>query len=229
MGTGFIANDKVWKIFFQDSRLAFDKINSPSKAMVDSSVVKIDAAMVMRENLAQYESIVKNRFKGESRECRTRLTNVLRKTPGVVSKGWGSWCRVIQAAPSIHDVYLARNIKRNLMDFKVIRECITARAKVVRDLYAARNRALKWKNTELRSKDLSQKHADDLRLEELEMLSRILYKLVTKQFLYVWQATQHKFSGSMGRFMSMQGRKYTQIKELWQASITRLRREVPLQ
>jgi len=286
--TGFIANDKVWKIFFQDSRVAFDKtrkrwdkehpplsvrqtcehlrktfpriineplpdideqelerqfetlilfvdetfkilhkINSSSKAMVESSVVKIDATMVMRENMAQYESILRNRFSGESRECKTRLMSVLQKTPRVVSKSWGSWCRVMQKAPSIHDVYLARNIKRNLMDFEVIRECITARAKVVKDLYAARNRALKWKNTELRSKDLSQKHADELRLEELEMLSRILYKLVTKQFLSVWQATQHRFSRSMRRFMGMQVRKYTQIKELWEASVTRLRREVP--
>lgn len=216
------------KHFVQETYKILQKINSSCEAMVTSCVVKIDAMMAMRENLAKYECMISTPFEGESRERKNRLRNVLQKTPGVVSRGWGSWCRVLQASPSMHDVYLARIIKRNLMDFEALLDCIHTRVKVVKDLLATRNRALRWKNVEIRSKDLSQKHADELRLEELELFSRILYKLITKQFDYVWKATQHRFSASMGKYVGFQDRKYTGIKKIWESSIRRLNGEDPI-
>jgi len=210
------------KHFVQDTIKILQKAQNSCKNMVDSCVEKIDTTITMHEQLAEYESMVTNRFKAENSNGKERLINVLQKSPAIISKSWNSWCQAMYEVPAIHEVYLVRNIKRNLMDFAALRECTNARAKVVKDLNSARNKAAKWKKTsELRSKDISQKNMDEMKLEELEMLSKILHKLLTKQFGYIWQATQHRFSASMESFLALQGRKFTQIKEVWESSFPR--------
>jgi hypothetical protein len=164
-----------------------------------------------------------NPFECKSLKNKTRLMKVLQKTPRGISKVWGSRSDFMPYTTSLHDVYFARNIKRNLADFRVLQESMAARATVVNDLYAARNRASKWKDVELRSKDLFQKHADELRLEELELFSKTLYKLVTEQFAYVRQATEQRFSESVGRFVAEQSRKCTHKRDILESTIKRLK------
>merc|ERR1719204_2242162 len=153
--------------------------------------------MTMRDDLWLYESIMRKRFSEAPEEDKERLTKVLNTIPTPISKSLVSWCQALHEVPTWLDLYMVSNIKRSLMDFQVLQDCLVERVKILKDLYAARNKAAKWKKIEeLRSKDVAQKHADELRQEELEMLSRVLYKLVTKQFIHVWQASLHRASES---------------------------------
>merc|ERR1719289_689717 len=180
--------------------------------------------MTMREELWEYEKIIKGRFSEETGEDKERLTKVLKKIPTPISKSLVSWCQALHEVPTWLELYMVSNIKRNLMDFQVLQECLAERVKILKDLYAARNKAAKWKKIEeLRSKDVAQKHADELRQEELEMLSRILYKLVTKQFIYVWQASLHRSAESTKKLMVVQAKKYDQLSHVWQSSIELLK------
>jgi len=217
------------KHLVQENSKILQKVQNSCKTMVDSCVEKIDSTITMQQHLAEYERIITNRCEAENNIDKKRLIKVAQKNPVIISKSWNSWCEAMYQVPAIHDAYLVRNIKRNRMDFEALRECTNARAKVVKDLNSARSKAAKWKKTGVRSKDLSQKHTDDMKLEDLEVLSKMLYKLLTKQFVYIWQATQHRFSASMERFMAMQGRKFTRIKELWESSNVSPIRSIPLQ
>jgi len=212
------------KEFVENSLRVLQRIFDSSKTLVDAYISKVDSQMTMREELWEYEKIMKNRFNDETADDQTRLLEVLNKTPTPISKSFVSWCQAMHEVPQQLEVYLVHNIKRNLMDFQVLQDCMAERVKILKDLYGARNKAAKWKKIEeLRSKDVAQKHADELRQEELEMLSRILYKLVTKQFIYVWQASQHRFSDSTKRLMVVQAKKYGQLSQIWQSSIELLK------
>merc|ERR1719382_2071568 len=178
----------------------------------------------MREDLWQYEKLMKGRFSDESDEDKERLTKVLNNTPTPISKSLVSWCQALHEVPSQLDFYIVNIVKRNLMDFQVLHECLAERVKILKDLYAARNKAAKWKKIdELRSKDVAQKHADELRQEELEMLSRILYKLVTQHFMHIWQASKEKFSDQIRKLMIVQSKKNDQLRTIWRVSINELK------
>jgi len=211
---------EAMKEFVQDSLRILQRIFDSSKTLVDAYDAKVDSQMTMREELREYENLMKSRFSDESTEDQERLMEVFQKNPTHILKSIISWCHAMLEVPQKLEIYLVHNIKRNLMDLQALQDCIAERVKVLKYLYAARNKAAKWKKIEeLRSKDVSQKHADELRQEELEILAKILYKLVTKQFIYVWQATQHMFSDSMKRLMILQVKKYDQLKQIWQSSI----------
>jgi len=212
------------KEFVTDSLHTLQKVFDSSKSLVESYVNKVDSQMTMREDLWQYEKLMKGRFSDESNEDKERLTKVLNNTPTPISKSLVSWCQALHEVPSQLDFYIVNIVKRNLMDFQVLHECLAERVKILKDLYAARNKAAKWKKIEeLRSKDVAQKHADELRQEELEMLSRILYKLVTKQFIYVWQASLHRSTQATKKLMVVQAKKYDQLSHVWQSSIELLK------
>jgi len=212
------------KEFVTDSLRVLHKLFDNSKSLVDSFVNKVDSWMTMRDDLWLYESIMKKRFSDESAEDKERLTKVLNKIPTPISKSLVSWCQALHEVPTWLELYMVSNIKRNLMDFQVLQECLAERVKILKDLYAARNKAAKWKKIEeLRSKDVAQKHADELRQEELEMLSRILYKLSTKQFIYVWQASLHRSSESTKKLMVVQAKKYDQLSQIWKSSLELLK------
>merc|ERR1719397_1496326 len=212
------------KEFVTDSLQTLQKVFDSSKSLVDSYVNKVDSQMTMREDLWQYEKLVKGRFSDESDEDKERLTKALNNTPTPISKSLVSWCQALHEVPSQLDFYIVNIVKRNLMDFQVLHECLAERVKILKDLYAARNKAAKWKKIEeLRTKDVAQKHADELRQEELEMLSRILYKLVTKQFIYVWQASIHRSTQATKKLMVVQAKKNDQLRTIWQVSINELK------
>merc|ERR1711933_528382 len=146
-----------------------------------------------------------------------------------MSKSVASWCQAMHEFPTQLDVYLVHNIKRNLMDFEVLADCCNERAKVVQQLGKARTKAAKWKNIEtLRSNQVSQKHADELREQDLDMLAKITYKLVTKQFVYVWQANQHRFASSMTRLSVANEKKYSQLVRIWKSTISLLNPDMQL-
>jgi len=206
--------------FVQNSVKSLQKMYDCAKSTVDTYVLKVDSQMSMRELLKDYENLMKDRFRDEKEEDKERLFKVLNKTPALISRSLMSWCQSMHEVPSHLDAHLVNSIKRNLMDFQVLQDCIAERVKILKDLYAARSKAAKWKKIEeLRSKDLDQKHADELREEELEMLARILYKLVTKQFIYAWQGSQGTFAESTKKLMSMKAKKYDQLRMIWQSSI----------
>jgi len=212
------------KQFVSDSLQILQRVFESSKSLVDSYVNKVDSQMTMREDLWEYETLMKGRFSDESDEDKERLMKVLNKTPTPISKSLVSWCQALHEVPSQLDFYIVNNVKRNLMDFQVLHDCLAERGKILKDLYAARNKAAKWKKIEeLRSKDVAQKHADELRQEELEMLSRILYKLVTKQFIYVWQASLHRSTQATKKLMVVQAKKYDQLSHVWESSIELLK------
>jgi len=212
------------KEFVADSLQILQSLFDNSKSLVDSYVNKVDSQMTMREDLWEYEKLMRGRFKDESEKDKERLMKVLNKTPTPISKSLVSWCQALHEVPSQLDFYIVNIVKRNLMDFQVLQDCLAERVKILKDLYAARNKAAKWKKIEeLRSKDVAQKHADELRQEELEMLSRILYKLVTKQFIYVWQASLHRSTQATKKLMIVQAKKYAQLSHVWQSSIELLK------
>lgn len=212
------------KEFVLDSVRILQKLLDNSKCLVESYINKVDSQMTMRDDLWIYESIMRKRFSEAPEEDKERLTKVFSKTPTPISKSLVSWCQALHEVPTWLDLYMVSNIKRSLMDFQVLQDCIAERVKILKDLYAARNKAAKWKKIEeLRSKDVAQKHADELRQEELEMLSRILYKLVTKQFIYVWQASLHRSAESTKKLTVVQAKKYDQLSQIWQSSIELLK------
>jgi len=210
--------------FIEESVKGLQKMLNSAKSMADSFVMKVDAQMTLSDSLQEYEKTMKALSSDKANENKDQVVKVLKNTAAPMSGTLNSWCRAMHEIPPQLDSYLLNNIKRNLMDFKVLQDCVGERVKVQKDLQAARNKAAKWKKIdELRSKDVAQKHADELRQEELEMLSRILYKLVTHHFMNIWQASREKFSDQIRKLMTVHAQKNDQLRTIWQVSVNELK------
>jgi len=210
--------------FIEESVKVLQKMFNSAKCMADSFVIKVDAQMTLSDSLQEYEKTMRAWSSDEAKENKDQVLKVLKKTAVPISGTLNSWSNAMHEIPPQLDVLLLNNIKRNLMDFKVLQDCVGERVKVQKDLQSARNKAAKWKKIEeLRSKDVAQKHADELRQEELEMLSRILYKLVTHHFMHIWRASKENFSDQISKLMNVQAKKNDQLRTIWQVSINELK------
>jgi len=211
---------RAMSTFIGESVKVLQKMLDTAQSLADSFVMKVDAQMTVSESVEEYEKTMKAWSSDEANENKDQVFKVLQKTAAPISRTLNSWCQAMHEVPPQLDSYLVNNIKRNLMDFKVLQDCTGERVKVQKDLQTARNKAAKWKKIEeLRSKDVVQKHADELREEELEMFSRILYKLVTTHFIHVWQASQEKFRDQTRKLMIVQAKKNDQLRLIWKSSI----------
>merc|ERR1719317_1011373 len=172
--------------------------------------------MNVRECLQEYETTMDNRFGEEKLEDKTRLSKVIPRVPAKISESVSSWCQAMHEVPGYHDVLLVHNIKKNMMEMQVLDECCADRCRVLKELNSARTKAEKRKKVEnLRSKDVAKKHADVARKEELEILSGMLYKIITNQFKSVWQSSQQDFRVYTQRLINMHVKKYDQVAQIW--------------
>jgi len=205
-------------------RIISKKIIDSTKKFIETfKLCRTDSDIAMRDEFMEYETLTYTRFKFETTDTQERLKKMLNKTPAAISKGFVMWAEALYGEPK-ELKYWMHSMKLNLMDFNVMKKCISERLKVVKQLHAARIKAEKWKKLEeLRSKDLSQKHADEMRLDDLEMLSVTLYKLMTKQFNYVWRDSQHRFSEFTKRLVYSQAKKYHLLSQIWQTTVDLLK------
>jgi len=212
------------KEFVDDSLDNLQNILDSTKRFIETfKLCRTDSDIAMRDEFMEYETLTYTRFKFETTDTQERLKKMLNKTPAAISKGFVMWAEVLYGEPTELE-YWMNSMKLNVMDFNVMKKCISERIKVVKQLHAARIKAAKWKKLEeLRSKDLAQKHADEMRQDDLELLSETLYKLMTKQFIYVWRDSQHRFSEFTKRLVYSQAKKYHLLSQIWQTTVDLLK------
>merc|ERR1712083_1060949 len=109
------------KMFITNSVATLTKLHKDAQKSVDSCVVKVDAMMTCREQLNEFEQTVKSRFSDLPGPDMERLLKICPNAPSPFSKSLASWCQAMHEVPTQLDVYLVHNIKRNLMDFEVLK------------------------------------------------------------------------------------------------------------
>jgi len=206
--------------FIQESVATLQRMHIASKRMSDAFVLKVDSFMNLRESLQEYETTMDSMFADENQEDKERLSRVVPKVPAKISESLSSWCQAMHEVPAHHDLLLVHNIKKNMMEMQVVEQCFTDRFKVLKELNSAKTKAAKWSKVDnLRAKDVARKHADVTRKDELEMLSAMLYKIITNQLKSVWQTSQYDFRFHTERLINMQVKKYGQVGQIWRSTL----------